>query len=144
MKNETSYHDRFTKAMLTGLFAGIIATVVCLGYNIFYREHTGFPLASIINVSSLIFFVNILFVIIGIIYYGFIQSKKGDLAFTIVFILLTVFFCWRALYSHRSDEALLNNEFHHLLIAMIIIMGIAASIGIPLLFHSKKFEEHVL
>ena len=142
---DSSYLTPISKSILTGLFAGIVATLICLGYNIFYRDSTGYPLASIINVSSLIFFVNFVFLIIGFIYYGFIKSmRKGDVAFIVVFVLLTIFLCWRATLAHRSDDPVLNAEFHHLLLAMIIIMGIAASFGIPYLFHSKKFEEHVL
>lgn len=142
---EPSYQTPFSKSILTALFAGIVATLICLGYNIYYRESTHFPLASIINVSSLIFFVNFLFIVIGVIYYLLIKTmKKGEMVFIILFILLTIFLGWRGTYSHRSDDPLLNHEFHHLLTVMIIVMGLAASVGVPFLFHNKKFEEHVL
>ncbi|HEY8897378.1 MAG TPA: hypothetical protein VIM79_21285, partial [Niastella sp.] len=45
---------------------------------------------------------------------------------------------------HRVNDVTENTEFHHLAIAMTVIMGIAAAIGIPVLVHSKKFEEEVL
>jgi hypothetical protein len=142
---ESPYLSRFSKALLTGLFVGIIITLVCLAYNIYFRDTTRYPLASIINVSSLIFFVNLLFVVIGIIYYGFTAMfKKGDLVFCIVFIALTAFLAWRSDFAYRSDNPLFNHEFHQLLIAMVVIMGIGAALGIPVLYHSKKFEEHVL
>jgi hypothetical protein len=140
-----TYQTRFSKAVLTAVFAGIVATLLCLGYNIFYREETKFPLASLINVSSLIFVVNILFVVVGLIFYGFIRTfRKGELAYVIFFICLTVFCAWKGNQVYRSDDHLLNAEFHHLLFAMILIMGIVASLGVPFLYHSKKFEEHVL
>ena len=67
-------------------------------------RRTGFPLNGFINVSSIIFAVNVLFPIIGIIYYGFISSsKKADILFVILFLLLTAFFClaYRINTSHK-------------------------------------------
>jgi hypothetical protein len=127
------------------VFAGIVATLLCLGYNIFYRESTMFPLASLINVSSLIFAVNLIFLVIGIVYYGCLKAfKKGDVVFIVLFVCLTLFCAWKGNQVERSDVPLLNMEFHHLLLAMIIIMGVIASLGIPFLYHNKKFEDHVL
>lgn len=142
---ESNYLTTFSKAVLTSLFAGIIITLVCLGFYIGYKETTGLPFSEMINVSSLIFFTNLLFLVIGLIYYGFLKLfKKGDLVYIPVFILLTVFFVWKASGVHRSDDQLLNMEFHHLLMGLFILMGLTASLGVPYLFHSKKFEEHVL
>jgi hypothetical protein len=142
---DSSYQTPISKSILTAVFAGIAATLCCLGFDLFYINKTGFPLSSIINVSSLIFSVNFVFLIIGFIYYGFVKTmKRGPLMFMIVFILLTIFLGWRATLAHRSDDPILNREFHQLLLAMIIIMGLTAALGIPLLYHSKKFEEHVL
>lgn len=134
----------FTRAMLTGLFVGIIATLACLFYDVIFRESTRFSLGPIINVSTLIFTVNLVFLIIGVLYYAFLKAFKGDLVFIIVFALLTIFFIWRALNVHRSPDQELNTEFKELLIGVIAIMGIGAAFLIPFLFHSKKFEEHVL
>lgn len=138
------YLTPFSRAILTGLFVGIIATFVCIGYNILYRGETGFPLFDIINVSSLIFLVNILFVVVGLIYYWLRLAFKKDLVFVLVFVLLTVLFSWMAMHVQRSDNPLFNLEFHHLLLAMVIIMGAGASFGVPFLYRNKKFEEHVL
>jgi len=45
---------------------------------------------------------------------------------------------------HRSDSPLLNKEFRELFIPIVIMIGLAAAIGIPFLYRSRKFEEHVL
>jgi len=135
----------FTRAMLTGLFVGIIATLVCLFYDVIFRESTRFSLGPIINVSTIIFMVNLIFLVIGILYYAFLKAfKKGDLIFIIVFALLTLYFVWKGINVHRSDDQVLNSQFRELLLGMIIIMGVGAAFAIPYLFHSKKFEEHVL
>ena len=138
--------SKFYRAMMTGFFVGFIATFVCLAYNIVYRDSTGFPLNGFINVSSIIFAVNILFPIIGIIYYGFISSfKKADILFVILFLLLTAFFClaYRINTSHKWSLSK-NIEFRNLLLGIVLILGISASVLIPLLYHSKKFENTVL
>jgi p-aminobenzoyl-glutamate transporter AbgT len=135
----------FSRAMLTGLFVGILSTVVCLAYNIVYRDSTGFPMASIINVSSLIFAVNLLFWIIGIIYYFFLHSfKKGDLVYIVVFVLLTLLCIWKTEGVHRSDDHELTVQFRGLLLGIVIIMGICASFLVPYLYHNKGFEKHVV
>src|SRR5678809_1188699 len=104
--------SKFYRAMMTGFFVGFMATFVCLAYNIIYRDSTGFPLSAFINVSSIIFLVNILFPVIGIIYYGFISSvKKADIFFMILFIVLTGFFVWRTELIRRTSDHLLNSEF---------------------------------
>ena len=101
--------SKFYRAMMTGFFVGFIATFVCLAYNIVYRDSTGFPLNGFINVSSIIFAVNILFPIIGIIYYGFISSfKKADILFVILVLLLTAFFVWRTELILRTNDHFLK------------------------------------
>ncbi|HEV8507357.1 MAG TPA: hypothetical protein VGQ53_18225 [Chitinophagaceae bacterium] len=137
--------SKFYRALMTGFFVGFIATFVCLAYNIIFRDSTGFSLSAFINVSSIIFFVNILFPVIGIIYYGFISSfKKSDIIFTILFLVLTVFFVWRTEMTRRTNDHLLNAEFKNLLLGIVIILGISASVFIPLLYHNKKFTDAVL
>jgi hypothetical protein len=140
-----SYLTKFSKSLLTGLFAGISATFICIIYNVIFRGETGYQLFNFINVSSLIFGVNILFLVIGVVYYWFIKYLKrgGDIFYIGTFILIAVICILKTSGIHRTDDQTWNIEFHHLLIAMIIIMGLAA-IGIPVMYHSKKFEEHIL
>lgn len=142
---QSPYLTTFSKSILTALFAGIVATVLCLVLNIIYREHTHFPLASYINVSSLIFAVNLLFVVFGIVYYGFVKAfKRADLAFAVLFVIITVLCSLGAEHIRRSDVPQFNMEFHQLLLATVVIIGLTAAVGIPVLYHSRKFEEHVL
>ena len=142
---DSGYLTPFSKATLTGVFAGFVTTVLCLAYNIFFREGTGFPLSDFINVSSLIFAVNLIFLVLGMLFYFFLRiSKKGDLIFSIVFLLLTAVFAFLAAGIHRSDVPLLNKEFRELFLPILIMIGISAAVGIPLLYRIKKFEEHVL
>lgn len=136
--------SRFYQAMMTGFFVGFFATVICLVYNIVFRDTTGFPLSSLINVSTIIFLVNLLFPVIGIIYYGLMTAfKKADLVFIIACILLFALCIWKTETVHRTDDAQLNGEFRNLLLGIVLILG-TASFLIPVLYHSKKFKETVL
>ena len=138
------YHQSpLSKAILTSVFIGFFATIVCLIYNIIFRESTGYKPADFINVSSLIFGVNLIFLIAGLLYFFFLASfKKGDLIFAVLFGLLIIFCGWRATNAHMINPTL-TSEFRTLLIGTIIIMGIGIEL-VPLLFHNKKFEDTVL
>jgi hypothetical protein len=137
--------SKFYQAVISGLFVGYFATAICLVFDVIYRSNTGFPLTSFINVSTIIFLVNILFPILGIVYYGFLSAfKKADIVFIIVFVLLTLFLAWRAEMVHRTDDPGLNGEFQKLLLGIVLILGVSASIFIPLLFNNKAFKEKVL
>src|SRR5256885_9243432 len=144
MENYDFRKSVFCRAMMTGEFVGFVSTIIALVYNIFYRDETGYLPADIINVSSLIFAMNLIFWVIGIIYYFFLVSfKKGDLIYLILFAIAILYFLIKTFSVHRSSDHLVNNEFKGLLIGILIIMGIGTLI-IPLLFHNKKFEEYVL
>jgi len=143
---QSDYKDiPFSKAIMTALFIGIVDTVVCLAFNLAYRGITGFPLSAFINVSTLIFAVNLLFPVIGILYFLFTKAfRKGDILFIIVFALLTIFFSWKAEGIHRSPVHALTVQFRGLLLGIIIILGGTAAFLLPLLYRSKRFEEQVL
>ncbi|HEY9364501.1 MAG TPA: hypothetical protein VIQ00_14640 [Chitinophagaceae bacterium] len=142
---DDKYLSPFTKSILTGVFVGFVLSIVCLIYNLIYRDSTGFTPSIIINVSSLIFAVNLLFLVLGGIYYAFLRAfKKGDIIYIIVFVLLTIFFIWQAEESQRSTDEVLTAQFRGLLAGIILILGIGASFLIPFLYRNKSFEENVL
>lgn len=135
----------FYRSLVTALFVGIFTTVLTIFYDVIFVEVLEFPLSAIINVSSLIFCVNLLFLVIGLVYYAFITSfKQGNVFFIILFILLTAFLVWKAEGVNRADNYTVNIQFRSLLAGIIIIVGILASLAIPFLFHNKKFEKYVL
>lgn len=135
----------FYRAFMTSVFVGLAATIVTLIYDYIFVQIFGFPLSAIINVASLIFAVNIVFLLVGILYYIFIASfKKGDLLYILLFVLLTAFLAWRSEYANRSDDFVVNRQFRQLLSGTVIIMGIMAAFLVPYLYHNKKFEDAVL
>jgi len=138
------YHQStLSRAILTSVFIGFMATIACLIYNIIFRETTGYKPADFINVSSLIFAVNLIFFGAGLLYFFLLRLfSKGDMVFEILFGLVILFCAWRATHAHLTNPTD-TSEFRTLLIGVIIIMGIGLEL-VPLFFHNKKFEDAVL
>jgi hypothetical protein len=136
----------FVKALMTGLFIGIIDTIICLLYNLLYRgEGHGFFSSDIVNVSSIIFGTNLLFLVIGVIFFAFSKgAKKGEVIFSILFLVLTIIGAIAAAHVQRSADPAMNARFHGLLLGVVLIIGISAAVGMPLLYHSRKFGRYVL
>jgi hypothetical protein len=138
------YHQSsLSRPILTSVFIGFFATIICLVYNMIFRESTGYKPADYINVSSLIFAVNLIFFGAGLVYFFLLRAfKRGDMIFEILFGLVILFCAWRATHAHLTN-ATDTSEFRTLLIGVIIIMGIGIEL-VPLFFHNKRFEEAVL
>ncbi len=131
----------FGKVFLTGLFAGILATLVCFAFDIYFRMTTSYGPTEFINVSSIIFMVNTMLLVAGVIYYGIKSwAKQGNLIYTIFFLLLICFCMWKTLNIHRFTDYQLNKQFIQLLGGTIVIIGIAA-LSIPLFFKTKKIVD---
>ncbi len=135
----------FYRSYMTCFFAGLIGTVLCMFYDLFFTEVLKFPLSAIINVATLIFAVNIAYLAIGALYYGAVKfSKTGETVFTVLFLLLTGFFVWKMQSIQRTDNPTVNTQFRYLSSGIIIILGLLTALGVPFMFHSRKFEEYVL
>jgi hypothetical protein len=135
----------FVKVLMTALAIGITDTIICLLYNLFYRGGSGgFFSSDIINVSSIIFGVNLLFLVFGVLYFGLLQvGKSGQMVFSVLLLVLTIIGVWAGVHIHRSPDPAMNSRFHGLLAGVILIVGLSAA-GMPLLYNSKWFGQHVL
>jgi len=129
---------------MTGLFVGIIDTLICLVYNISFRNYTGYIPSAFINVSSLIFMVNLTMTVVGIVFYAFHRNlKQGDSVFFIFFLALTAFLAWKIAGIHRFDDGHDNSSFKGLLGGIVVIMGISGAC-LPFLFKSRKFVDAII
>jgi hypothetical protein len=134
----------FSKSILTGLFAGITTTLLCLVFNYIYRYNTGFTLSMIINIPAIIFSCHLLLLICGMLYPVFKRVFRSGLVFSAFFICVTLFCLWATTGVQRSSDAVISAQFRGLLSGDIIIMGAGIFLLIPLLFNSKVFEREVL
>jgi len=134
----------FFKAMMTGLFIGVVDTVVCLAYNIGFRDATGYIPSTIINVSSLIFAIVILFCVIGIVFYFFHRYVRGgDAVYFVVFLGLTIWLAVKAFAAVRFGEPRLDSGWHGLAGGIVLILGVS-SLLVPIAFRSEKFQDAVI
>jgi hypothetical protein len=140
---QTDHENMFTHAMLTGLFIGIIDTLICLAYNIGYRDFTGYAPSTLVNVSSLIFAVNLLLLLTGMVYFLFRKVFGGkDYIYVVLAVLFTGFLAWKTEIGHRFADATVNAESKGLLLGIVLILGVSA-ISLPFFFRSRFFEKHV-
>ncbi len=134
---------RLSKSLLTGVFAGIIATLVNLAYDYFYRDFAKFYPSEIINVSSIIFATMILFTLAGLIYFFLSKyGKYGNIVYIIIFCALTVFCFIESMHAQRSSDPSITEEFRGLLVGTVAVTGLLAAFLIPYLTrHDTLFNE---
>lgn len=125
----------FSKSLMAGLFAGLIATLINLVFDFFYRDFTGFQLSQIINVPSIIMASTLLLMIAGLVFYVFHHYiKNGTTLYSIVFLLLTIACAYFAMHVQRSPDPIISESFRWLLSGVVIILGGTAAFYIPYLF----------
>ncbi len=135
----------FERSLMTCVFAGIVGTVLSMFYDLVFVEVFHYPLSAIINVATLIFGVNLIFLVIGFLFYSFIVSSRyGERIYIAVFIIITGFFVWKMQGVHRTNNDLVNQQFRILSSGIIIIIGLLASVVVPFLFHNKQFNKYVV
>jgi len=130
----------FSKAVLSGLFAGIVATCANLLFNMIFRGITQFNPSAIINVSSIIMGSVLVLTIAGLLFYFFQHYiKGGSLLFRIFFLLLTAIAIYFSVQVQRSTDATVSKQFEELLSGIVLISGIIIIFYIPYLFR----HEHI-
>ncbi|MEP6724811.1 MAG: hypothetical protein ABJC98_03295 [Bacteroidota bacterium] len=135
----------FYRSFMTCVFAGLIGTVLCMFYDLAFVQIMNFPLSSIINVSTLIFAVNVTFLVVGALYYCSVKfARLGEIIYIALFILITAFMLLKIQGFQRTGDAVINTQFRWLSSGIIIILGSLAAIAVPFLYRSRKFDEYVL
>lgn len=137
--NYETEQGTFSRSVMAGLFAGIVATLVNLVFDFFYREVTQFNPSQVVNVASIIFASILFSIVAGLLYYFIVPyANKSRLLFVILFIALTVFFTYLAFTVHRSDDAKVSSQFHGLFGGVIIITGVIDALLIPYMARHKN------
>jgi hypothetical protein len=130
----------FSNAFLTALFSGMIATMVCFVFELWFREATFYGPSDLINVASIIFIVNLLLLMAGIVYY-FLKTwfTNGDFLYILFFLLVIIFCIWKTSGIERFTDLKLNREFIQLLSGIIIITGIFV-LFVPYFYNNRKIN----
>jgi hypothetical protein len=143
MHEHLEHHESFFfKALLTALFMGILDTIVLLAYNVTYRNITGYLPSSLVNVSSIIFAINLLLLAIGVVYFAFVRlfNNTGNAIFIVLFALLTIWMIMKLEAAHRFADPKVNGEYRGMMLGILLVVGVTA-VCLPLLVKSKKFTD---
>jgi hypothetical protein len=129
----------FYKSLMGGLFAGIVITVVNLGYNFLYRDLTSFNPSYFVNVTSIIFISIVFSVLAGIMYYLIVPyAKKSNVLFIFIFIVLTALLTYVAFTVHRSVDLKVSTQFQGLFAGLVLITGLIDAFLIPYMVEHKN------
>ena len=126
-----------SKAVLSGLFAGIMATCASLLFNMIFRGITQFNPSAIINVSSIIIGSVLILTIAGLLFYFFQHYiKGGSILFRIFFLIVTVVAIYFSMQVQRPGDAAVSKQFEELLSGIVLISGAFIIFYIPYLFRN--------
>jgi hypothetical protein len=124
-----------SRSILSGLFAGIVATVANLVFSFIYRSIAGITTFNILDVSTTIFGSIILLIVCGILFYFFVHYlQKGVNYYRVIVFLVTAVIVYAALQYHREAGYTITSDFRVLFIGTQLIIGGLAAFLIPYLF----------
>ena len=130
------------KPIMAGLFAGIVATMLNIVFDVVYRSNVNFPRHELINVSTIIFGTLLLLSVAGCIYALIDRYSKHVVpVYMLLSVLWTIGSMYLTMQVQRSDNALISSEFRSLLSGIVIITGIASTFLIPYL---AKNETNII
>ncbi|WP_018630238.1 DUF6069 family protein [Niabella aurantiaca] len=127
-----NYNSHIYRPLMAGLFAGYIATVFNLIYDVLFRQSTTFPLHELVNVSTIIFATLFALPLAGIVFAAIDRCfKKGDRIYIVLSALFTALCIYGTLQVQRSPDPAVTTQFQHLLLGIVVISGVFATIAVP-------------
>ncbi|MES2371163.1 MAG: hypothetical protein V4557_01200 [Bacteroidota bacterium] len=132
-----------SKSILSGVFAGIVATLSNLGFDLFFRKYTQFMPSQIINVATIIFATMLFFSVAGLLYFFASKFiKQGVLVYVLIFIIFTIFCFNLGLHINRSSDPKVTADFRMLFLGLATITCVLATFLIPYLMkHQSIFLD---
>ncbi len=128
-----------SRGVLSGLYSGIVATVLNMIFVYVYRYLTSFQDFNGIDVTVIVFGTLLLSLACGIVFYFFVYySKKGIPAYRIAVAMVTLVIIFAGLYLRRSVVGDVPIEFRVIVIITQVIIGGLAAFLIPYLFRHDK------
>ncbi|WP_300598032.1 hypothetical protein [Niabella sp.] len=134
-----NYNSHIYRPLMAGLFAGYIATVLNLVYDVLFRESTTFPLHDLVNVSTIIFATLFALPLAGVVF-ALIDRlfPNGSRIYVVLSALFTGLCIYGTLQVHRSPDPVLTVQFQHLLLGIVIISGVFATAAVPWLVKHQE------
>lgn len=136
MKNYEYRQSDLSRAVLAGLFAGIIGTFANLVFTAIYRGIAKFYSFTVLDVGTIIFGSTLLLIACGVTFYFFahyLNKKSGLNLYRLVVFIITAALITTVLYVRFSGQTV-PGEFKAMLIGTQVIIGGLAFFLIPYLF----------
>ncbi|HTD93292.1 MAG TPA: hypothetical protein VK644_05755 [Chitinophagaceae bacterium] len=131
---QTYLEPKAYKPIMAGLFTGIVATVLNIFYDIFYRGSTGFQLTPLINVATIIFGTLLVLLVAGSIYAILARFvRQVNIVYILLFLILTVYAVFLTMHVQRAADPVLITQFRGLLLGIVIISGTLTIFLVPYL-----------
>jgi hypothetical protein len=133
------------RAFMAALFVGVADALLCLIYNVIYRSGRPYFSSSIINVSYIIFGILFLFAMIGLVYlFALRLFRQGNLIFMFLMIIVSTLAILAIHSGNFSSNLVESQSLRAEATGITVIAGFSATVGIPLLHGSHKFELYVV
>ncbi len=128
-----------SRGVLSGLYSGIVATVLNMIFVYIYRYVTDFQDFNGFDVTVIVFGTLLLSLACGIIFYFFVYYfKKGIPVYRVSVFIITILIVVLGLTLRRSISGDVPFEFRMIVIVTQVIIGSLAAFLIPYLFKHDK------
>jgi len=125
----------FSRGILSGLFAGLIACVANTVFVLAYRAATSFYEFNGIDVTVIVFGSILQLIVCGWLFYLFVHYlRKGVSFYRLVVLLITVLIFFIGIMIRRSVMGSSPDEFKTMVVGTQVIIGCLAAFFIPYLF----------
>jgi hypothetical protein len=129
----------FSRGILSGLFAGLVACVANTIFVLAYRSFTAFYEFNGIDVTVIVFGSIIQMIVSGWMFYLFVHYlKKGISFYRAAAILITIAILLVGIMVRRSVVGTAPDEFKFMVTGTQVIIGCLAAFFIPYLFRHDK------
>lgn len=128
-----------SRGVLSGLYSGIVATVLNMVFVYIYRYITSFQYFNGVDVTVIVFGTLLLSLACGIVFHLFTYYfKKGIPVYRVAVFIVTILIVVLGLTVRRSLEGEVPMEFRVIVIVTQVIIGTLAAFFIPYLFKHDK------
>src|SRR5215831_18146011 len=125
----------FSRGILSGLFAGLIAAVANTVFVLVYRSAMAFFEFNGLDVTVIVFGSIIQLITCGLLFYFFVHYMNRGIGFyRLVVIIVTILIVFLGIMVRRSVMGSVPEDFRVLVVGTQVIMGWLATFFIPYLF----------
>lgn len=129
----------FSRGILSGLFAGLIAAIANTVFVLMYRGITSFHEFIGLDVTVIVFGSVLQLITCGLVFYLFVHYlKRGISSYRIIVSIITALIFFAGIMVRRSVMGEVPNDFIVLVVGTQIIIGGLAVLFIPYLFRHDK------